>query len=50
MESTVSYLLMLQKYTNSEQKHPEIKYYPLCLDKNINSKQKALKHKIIHCA
>ena len=49
MESTVSYLLMLQNYTSSKQKDPEIKYYTLPLDRNINSKQKTLKYKIIHC-
>ena len=27
MESTVSYLLMLQNYTSSKQKDPEIKCY-----------------------
>ena len=31
MESTVSYLLILQNYINSKQKNSEIKDYKLCL-------------------
>ena len=31
MEATVSYLLMLQKYINSNKKNSEIKDYALCL-------------------
>ena len=31
MKTTASYLLMLQKYTNSKQKTSEIKDYSLCL-------------------
>ena len=35
MKTTASYLLMLQKYTNSKQKNSEIKDYSLCL-RNIS--------------
>ena len=45
MESTVSYLLILQNYINSKQKNSEIKDYKLCLgnisiDFTINNMKK----------
>ena len=36
METTVSYLLILQKYINLKQKNSEIKDYTLCLDNVSN--------------
>ena len=39
METTVSYLLVLQKYMKSKPNNSEIKYYALCLS-NISKEYK----------